>query len=291
MEESKEQNKLVIYIGAVIIALLLVGLVIAVSSNSKNKKNLNAEKLTSEKLLSEKLQVQKELDGVKTDFAALQQKNDANEKLLAETNKKIEENKRKINSLAGENRSLRESKKELEDLQKVKAEIEKESQQLKSDYDKLLAKSNDLQSSLAAMQAENNKLTAQLDSALLYKVDNYLLTATRGKTNQKIVASAMCTKKLNVAFDVPQNLTEAISFKIITPSGSTINPDDKSMSWYFVQEPTNYTASLSGYPGVLAATRQVVLTYAKKEKLAKGVYKIQILCKGNVIGNCRIQLK
>ena len=54
----------------------------------------------------------------------------------------------------------------------------------------------------------------------------------------------MCTKKLNVAFDVPNNLTEAISFKIVTPSGSTINPDDKSMSWYFVQKPTNLYCKL-----------------------------------------------
>ncbi len=291
MEENREQNKVVTYIGAAIIVLLLIGLVIAVSSNLKNKKNLNAEKLNSEKLLSEKLQVEKELEGVKADFTSLQQKNDANEKLLAETNKKIGENQRKINSLAGENRTLRESKKELEDLQKVKAEIEKESNQLKSDYDKLLTKSNDLQSSLAAMEAKNNKLTAQLDSANLYKADNYLVTATRGKKKEKIVICASRTKKLNVTFDVPNNLTETISFKIVTPSGSTINPDNKSLSWYFVPDSKNYTASLSAIPGLIEASKQVVLTYAATEKLVKGEYKIEILCKGIDIGNCRVQLK
>lgn len=211
--------------------------------------------------------------------------------MLAETNKKIEENQRKINSLAGENRSLRESKKELEDLQKVKAEIEKESTQLKSDYDKLLTKSNELQSSLAAMEAKNNKLTAQLDSVNLYKADNYLVTATRGKKKEKIVICASRTKKLNVTFDVPNNLTETISFRIVTPSGSTINPDNKSLSWYTVSSPMNYTASLSAVPGLMEASKQVVLTYAATEKLVKGEYKIQILCKGIDIGNCRVQLK
>jgi len=279
------------YIGVAIIVILLVGLVIAISSGIKNKKNLNAEKLTSEKLLSEKLQVQKELDGVKADFASLQQQNDANKKLLEETNKKIDDSQRKINSLSRQNKSLLQTKKDLEDLQVVKAQIEKESNQLKSDYEKLLAKDTDLQTSLDKMEEENSHLTEQIDSARLYRADNYLVTATRGKKKEKVVICSSRTKKLNVAFEVPNTLSESLSFSITTPSGSTINPENNSISWYFIPDAQNYTASLSGGIAGMDGGKKVVLTYTAQEKLVKGEYQIHILCKGNDIGNCRIQLK
>jgi len=48
------------------------------------------------------------------------------------------------------------------------------------------------------------------------------------------------------------------------------------------------------YQSVIAEfeqSRQVVLNYASKERLAKGEYRIQILSNGNNIGNCRIMLR
>lgn len=291
--EDKRQ-KVVTYVGAGIIALLLIGLFFTVGSNLKNKRNLNTEKLASEKLLSEKLTVEKELTKLKVDFSALKQKSDANTKLLAETNMKITENEKKINSLTGENRSLRTNKKALSELQKVKADLEKESSQLKSDYNRLLAQSKDLQNSLSSLEAEKKNLTLQLEKAekaQLYNTDNFLVTATRGKKAEKIVICASRAKKLNMTFEVPQSLTDAISFKIVTPSGATINPDDKALTWSFPQDSRNFTASLSTVTGEFEQSRQVVLNYASKGKLTKGEYKIQILCNGNNIGNCRIMLK
>lgn len=288
--EDKRQ-KVVTYVGAAIIALLLIGIFLTVGSNLKNKRNLNSEKLASEKLLSEKLSVEKELEKLKTDFSIMKQKSDDNTKLLAETNLKIAENEKKINSLSGENRSLRANKKELADLKKTKAELEKESSQLKSDYDRLLTQSKDLQNSLSSLVAEKKNLALQLEKAQLYNTDNFLVTATRGKKTEKIVICATRAKKLNMTFEVPNSLTEAISFKIVTPSGTTINPDDKALTWTFPQESRNFTASLSTVSGQFAESRQVTLTYTAKKKLVSGEYKIQILCNGNNIGNCRVKLK
>ncbi len=290
MEENNEQNKTMTYVGVAIIAILLIGLIFAVINGARTKKDLNAEKLNSEKLLSEKLQVQKELSGVNADFTALKQKSEENDKLLEEANKKITESQRRINYLSGQNKSLLQTKKEFEDLQKVKAEIEAESTKLKSDYDKLMAKSNDLQASLSAMEAKNNRLNAQLDSAMLYRADNYLATATRGKKDKVVVCSSRA-KKINVSFDVPKNLTDELSFTITTPSGSTINTDSNALSWYFVSDAGDYTASLGAYPAEMENSRQVVLTWAVKEKLTRGEYQIHVLCKGNDIGNCRVQLR
>ena len=289
MEEKK--SNVITYVGAGIIILLLIGLLFMVSSNSKNKKNLNAEKLTTERLLSEKLIVENELAKLKADFTALEEKSNINAKLLGEANLKIAEKERRINSLNSENRSLRGLRKELEDLQAVKADLEMKASQLKSEYDQLVAKNTDLQNSLTALEKEKNDLALQLDKAQMYDSDNFLVTATRGKKTEKVVVCASRTKKLNMTFDVPQSLTEAISFKIVTPSGTIINPDDKALTWTFSPDSRKFTASLSAMSGEFEKSRQVVLTYVAKQKLVAGEYKIQILSNGNNIGNCRIKLK
>lgn len=290
----EDKRQVVTYVGASVIALLLIGLAFTVGSNLKNKKNLDAEKLAYEKLLSETLTGEKELTKLRADFFALREKSDANTKLLAKTKLKIAENEKKINALNGETRSFRATKKELAELQKTKADLEKASSQLKSDYDRLLAQCKELQNSLSSLEAEKKNLTLQLENAekaQSYNTDNFLVTATRGKKTEKFVICASRAKKLNMTFEVPQSLTEAISFKIVTPSGATINPDDKALTWSFPQDSRNFTASLSTVTGEFEQSRQVVLNYASKGKLTKGEYKIQILCNGNKIGNCRIMLK
>jgi len=289
MENNRQ--KIIIYAGAVIIASLLLGIVFTSISNSKGKRNLKAEKLTSEKLLSEKLSVEKEMARLQADFSILREKSDANQILLTETNARIADNEKKLNSLSVENRSLRAVRKELEDLQKTKADLEIESSGLKSDLNRLTARSNDLQNALSSLEAEKKNLAFELENTKKANSDNFLVTATRGKKTERIVACATRVKKLKVAFEVPSNLTEAISFKIVTPSGTVINPDDKAISWLFPPDARNFTASLSSVTGEFEQSRQVVLSYVPKGKLAKGEYKIQLLCEGNNIGNCRIMLK
>ena len=291
MKMEDKRQKVVTYVGASVIALLLIGIFFTVGSNKKNKRNLNTEKIASEKLLSEKLTSEKELAKLQADFSTLKQKSDANQILLAETNIKIADNEKKINSLTGENRSLRSNRKELEDLKRLKSDLEKESSQLKSDYDKLMVKNKDLQNSLSSLETEKKNLALKLENEQKINTDNFLVTATRGKKTEKIVIKASRTKKLNMTFEVPQSLTEAISFKIVTPSGTTINPDDKTLSWTFPLDSRSFTASLSTVTGEFEQSRQVVLNYAPKGKLVKGEYKIQILCENNNIGNCRIMLK
>jgi hypothetical protein len=154
-----------------------------------------------------------------------------------------------------------------------------------------MVQNKDLQNTLSSLESEKKGLALQFENAQKVNTDNFMVTATRGKKTERIVIKATRTKKLNMTFEVPQSLTEAISFKIITPSGATINPDEKSLSWKFPLDERNFTASLSGVTGEFEKSRQVVLNYAPKEKLVRGEYKIQILSDGKNIGNCRIMLK
>jgi myosin heavy subunit len=284
-------NRTLTYTLAAVIILLLASTIFLAVSNSGRKKSLNAEKLRSESLLSEKLLVEKELDKLKNEYSALKLKSDTTDRLLAETTQKISDNQKRINSLSAENRSLKNSKKELDELQKVKADLENEAARLKSEYENLLARKNELQSSLTSLETKNRDLSQKLDKALMYDSDNFLVTATRGKTTERVVICSARAKKLNVNFEVPKSLAGKISFRITTPEGTTINPDDKSMSWTFPDKPRDYTASLGMNPGTIEESKQVTLTYARTKRLTKGIYKIELASDGVNIGTCRIQLR
>ena len=287
MENNRQ--KLLTYSGGILIVALFIALVFSRISISTNKNRLNSERQNSEKLLSQKLSTDKELTKMKTDFSSLQEKILANQKLLNENNSRIEESEKRLYSLSAENRSLRANKKELEELRKDKANLEQESFRLKSEMDYLVAQNKELQNSLSAF--EKKYLTLKEENEQRINSDNFLVTATRGKKAERIVIKASRAKKLNMAFEVPQNLSDAISFKLTTPSGTTINPDDKSLSWAFPEESGNFTASLSAETGEFEQSRQVVMNYMPHGKLTKGEYKIQIFCGEKNIGNCRILLK
>jgi predicted nucleic acid-binding Zn-ribbon protein len=288
---GNNNQRTITYVLGAIIAILLIGLIFTYVSNVKNKKSLSAEKLTSEACLSEKQKLETNMGILNNDLSVLKQQSDANEKLLSESKFKIAENEKKINSLTGENRSLRTSKKELAELKETKDALDRDYSLLKTENEKLLAQGKELQNSIKTLEAEKNDLATQLNKARLYNTDNFLANATRGKKTEKTVIRASRAKKLNITFEVPQSLTETISFKIVTPTGTTINPDDKEISWFFPVDSRNLTASMSFVTGEFEQSRQVVLNFASKTKLVKGEYKIQIFSNGNNIGNCRIMLR
>lgn len=287
--ESKDKK--VIYIGIVMIALLLISTTGVVILNSKNKNSLNSEKLHSESLLSEKLQIEKELAKVENDLESLKTQFSANEKILGETQATLAEKGKRLAFLSKEIGTLNKNKKELEDLQLAKSKLDADYAILKSDSEKIASRNKDLQNSVAILESEKNGLAKKLSDSELYRTDNFEIFGSRGNKKDKLTYCASRTKKMNINFDVPQSLTSEISFNITTPSGTTITPDNKSLTWNVVQNPASFTASLSSLTGEFEQARQVVLTYVSKEKLLSGEYKITIFSDGNTIGNCRVKLK
>lgn len=286
MESSNQ--KTITWIGAAIIAILLLGLIFTAVKNSRNKKNLQAEKVNSERLLTEKSTIQNDLDMVKQEISTLKVKSEENARLLSDTETKLADTEKRMRSLSVQ--SARKSKAAEEDFQKQKAALEKEYADLKLSYDNQMSQNGNLQKKLTEMESQTNDLLEKLKMMNTFNSDNFQVMGTRGK-NDKQVICARRVKKLNVNFEVPQSLTETISFKIITPSGTTITPDDKSLSWIFPPDIRNLTASLSPVTSEFEESRKVSLTYAPKEKLVSGEYKIQIFSNSQNIGNCRIRLR
>ncbi len=283
-------NRTLTTVGAVIIALLLISTVVALVSNAKKKRNLEAEKLRTEALVSEKQAVDQELATLKTDLAAVNDKADAGAKLLEAAEAELSEKNRRISYLVRTNSSLTKDKEAFEELKKVKADLDKEFSELKSNYENLTAERNNLENSVMSLESQKSDLVNKLQTLETYDSDNFEVYGSRGKKD-KLTFWSCRTKKLNVNFEVPQSLTEAVSFKITTPSGTVITPDDKAMAWTISGDTPNFTASLSPVSGMFEQSREVSLTYTAKEKLTSGEYKIQIFSQERNIGNCRVRLK
>jgi len=285
------KEKTLINAGIIIIVILLITTTIAFMSNLKNKRNYNEEKLQNESISSQKNQVSQELDKVKSDMAALTTKRESEEKELAETESKLAETEKRIAHMSKENSSLMKDKNELVQLQKAKSDLDKVYENLKLKQETALSRIKELENSAIILDAQKKELTGNLANAEMYRTDNIEVYGSRGNKKDKFTFFARRTKKLNLNFDVPQSLTEAISFKIITPAGTTITPEDKSLTWLIEPEPKNLTASLLSVPGGFDASRKVALTYTSKDKLNSGEYKIQIFSNEKNIGNCRLKLR
>lgn len=279
------------YLLAGLLIVLAFGLIMAAGYNARNKKSLKAERITSATLMTEREKALAELDKTNGELATLGSKSEENTRMLAEYSDNISGLEKKISSLSVENRSLRKTRAELADLNKKYEALEKESSQLKGDKEELLARNERLKKDLDTTENEKLQIAADLDRARLYDADNFLVTATRGRKTEKVVICASRAKKLNMAFEIPSALSEAVSFRITTPSGSVISPDDKQLAWSFAPETNRFVASLSSFTGEFEQSRQVVLNYIPKERLLKGEYKVEILTNGQNIGNCRIMLK
>ena len=281
----------IIYVGVAVILLLLATTIFGFVSNSKNKRNLNAEMVRTETLASEKAKLLGEIDQLKNDQNSLTGRYDSAQKSIASAESRVIERDRRINTLRRDNTALEVDRKTLADLQTEKAELDKTHNTLQQEYEKALAQNKELQNSFTQLEAQHKDISSQFLQARLYTTDNFQAYGSRGKEKEKLTICARRTKKLNVNFDVPENLKDPVTFTILTPGGETITPEDAGLSWTFQPELQNLTASLTGILGDLENPRKVDFKYEAKEKLAKGEYKIQLFSNNLNIGNCRLILR
>ena len=279
------------YVGAGIISLLLFTTIFGFVSNSKNKRNLRAELERTESLQAENLMVKGVLDKLRTDYAALQIRSDSANQRIAENETDLSDRDRRIASLSRSGAAaLNRSREEVEQLQTEKSGLEQNIADLKKENENMGAQNENLQTSIENLEAQRNDVTSRFENSVTYDADNFAAYASRGKNQEKLTIKARCAKRLNVNFDVPQNLTDPVIFQIVTPSGATINPEDKGISLTF-SDPKNLTAGLTG-SGIQGQTgRKVDLKYTAEEKLAKGEYQIRLISNNINIGNCRLLLK
>ena len=277
------------YVGAGIISLLLFTTIFGFVSNSKNKRNLKVERERTENLQAENRMVQEQLDKLRTGHASLQIRSDSAYQMLSLTAADLSERDRRIAALSRSNANLsKTTAEELKQVQADNAELQDNLSNLKQEHEKLLARNEELQNTIGDIESQRKEIVTQFAQSETYESDNFAVYATRGKKD-RLVIKARCAQKLNVNFDVPQNLKDSVNFQIITPTGEMINPANKNLSWAY-SDPLNLTAGLQ-VGGQAQSGRKVDFEYRPEEKFVKGEYQIRLISNNMNIGNCRFLLK
>jgi hypothetical protein len=288
MENKVQQQRIVI---AIIIALLListVGAFIYRQSNQSLKSDLRKEKLSSEAILSEKLAIEKESLKLKNDIQTWMGKSKKTDSMLEDALAKIQGMEKTIAGLRRENSAMALLKKEFEALKEIRDQLEK---QMALNESKSSKKITDLQSELESAKGELNQLRAALHAKPDNLTDVFRVESSRGKQKPRLTVNAARTKRLVLSFEIPESLSNDITFNIITPQGRTIKSGQTGLTVRILDDNRNLTASLSPVSGSYEISKRMEMTYKPDKKLESGVYQVYILHNNHKIGSCQLKLR
>ncbi|MEQ8582145.1 MAG: hypothetical protein RIC30_12725 [Marinoscillum sp.] len=287
---------------AVIVTLLFV-LACSVAVYFFSLKNLAEDELTSEKvktekMLSEKLALSKEIEKLKGEIVGYKGKSaDLDKKLSTlETQLQQKESELRNHTRKGESATA-DYKKQLADLQairnKLNEEIARQSEQLVA----LQKENGNLKSTIAMMEETHEDLVTRNTVLSQLISENYGVEAH--KKRNKLTVNSKRTKEILLGFDVPTEMTEKLSFKITSPDGNTVASNNSKTITYSVKEDFEFSdsevmASINDTFSSISDKsnkKRVVLTYKPEQKLAGGVYMIDIFSDSTFVGSSQIRLK
>jgi myosin heavy subunit len=296
MNESNSKIKITAY---VIAGLLFVSLFIAAHYITLNKESvaaLNEEKLKSEALLSEKLQLQKEIDKYKKEIASLMGVNTNLDQLLAGARASLAEKEAQLSQIKRSNGSIAELNRQIAELKAIRNGLDSQIASLNSEISKLKDENGNLKKEnananamIAQLEKENKTLSDNLSLLAALTEDNLVVVT---KKNEKLTVNSKKAKKINFVFDVPQSSLGGLDFKVVSPNSKTYSKSDGSVSYHLVAGDGNPVASLSStYPAQFELVQRVEMVFTPKEKLTKGIYKIEVYNNGTHLGRMQVKLK
>ena len=259
--------------------------------NMTFKDQLQKEKIRSETLLSEKLNLEKSIEKTKKDISVLQGKNSQMDKIVKETNENLIKKESQVKKLMAENASLADIKKKNAELEALRAKLEEDLRGLNLNMEKLLAESRQSSQDLESVKSKNALLSEHNAILEAMLADNYRVEALKGR-NDKLTVVARRTDKLLVSFELPSDVGNELSFKILTPGGEEISSvDNISAKTTFLNTDKNYIASLGGITSGDKNTRRAELVYEPDNKLSRGVYRFSVYNGKDYVGSTQVRLK
>ncbi|WP_421872625.1 hypothetical protein [Marinoscillum sp.] len=265
--------------------------------NAQAEEALLGEKVKSEKMLSEKLALSKEIEKLKKDIEGYKGQSSTFDKKLADLEARLKKKEDQLNGMSkSHNMTINDYKKQLAELQHMRdqlnAELAKQNEQMAA----LMKENGTLKDAIAMMEVSNEELVTKNYVLSQIISENYGVEAH--KKRNKLTVSAKKTKEIQLGFDVPSTVSENLSFVITSPDGSqTSSNTSKTISYTMLNEfqfsDATATASLNTTVPVsnIDQKKHVVLSYKPEDKLAKGVYQINIYSDGSFIGSSQLRLK
>lgn len=283
--------KQIALIAALAIAIITTGFYLV--NNSKLKKDLKTEKLSSETLLSEKLILDKSLDKLKADLNELKGKNLQLDKKIGVIAKELESKEGEYKRAIADNASLRAVRAKVKELENLNAKLSEELKGLKEESkrekDRLVQNNEDLSKQLATAMKDLEQLTANNSILRAMAGNNHRVEAVRGKS-EKQTLKACRAQKLTFSFDLPDDVGDAISFKLKCPDNVVYeSKDNKNASVKVVKNSKNFFENNQKLDK--AETKTVELAFTREEKLKKGEYEFMVYNDDCYIGSSRFRLK
>ncbi len=268
--------------------LSLVGIMYFQSSNKSLSRMWKDEKSKNEQIQNEKQKLGTEVSGLKKEVNTLASQNAELNSSLASANSTIAERDRKIQGLSKEVIAMNSLRKKYKDSEAERASLQTQMTGLNNQVNSLRNEKDQLNKNLMAVREENKKLKETNDILTSLTAENFRIETMKRKDRLTVIAKR--TRKMNVSFDVPQNVADNVRFTIVRPDGKKINSEDKSISYRIVDDSKNLTASTSNAAPV-AKTKKVEMKYEPKEKLPAGVYQIEIRNGDKKINTCQVRLR
>lgn len=287
--KTKFRREQVIAAGATLLLVLsFITTGLYYRGNKSLTRDLNDEKIKNERTLSEKLKLQKEIDEFKNQLASLSGKNADLDNTLEQTRKKLNEKEKEINKIMRESGDAKKLKRQVAELNELKKDFEKQVYSLNEAVKNITLQKDAI---IASLQEENMQLTENLSILSSMTADNYMVEASKRNIfgNEKLTAVAKRTRKMTMSFSMPENVVDKISFKITGPDGITIDGKDKAISFRVINEDDGLTACSSN--DEIKVSKRIEMTYEPKQKLTRGVYKIEMLNRDKYIGSCNVKLR
>ncbi len=248
---------------------------------------LDQGKLTNERLLGEKLQLEKQI----VDLAERLQREHEE---VGEGELKVEDLQRRVEAAMAHSRSLEGAARRGRELASEVATLREAKRQLELQL--ALAGTNelDLREQVGKANQQRDELAAQLEEqrAGTRMVNNAEVDALRGKKS-KITVVARRAQEIRMAFDLPQNLAQGASFKIIAPDGKDYSGADPSISMTIDTPEPEPMASIDMMPTAMVNDRaaRVHLKFAPAKKLLPGTYRIDVISGGVYLNTVLLNLR
>lgn len=291
MKPIEKSKKTSIIIAVLILIAALIGTGVFYSSNKSLAKNLNEEKLRTEMMLSEKLAIQKENESYKIRIDSLSDHKLKIDILLKLVNNELKEKNAQMNKMVHEN--IMAMNKQVAELERMKMDFESQTLTLNDAIKKMNIEKDQLNRTIASLQDQNKKLTANLDILTSMATDNFLIETTKKvwlqPNKEKLTVIARHAKKMTVSFNVPENMVENISFKLLKPNGTLVEGKDNGIASRIVNGDEGITASISG--GAIKVSKKIEMIYTPEEKQKPGIYKIEMYNGEKYIGACNVKLR
>lgn len=291
METNKSsKNRLGFASAFLLAALVFLGIVI--NTNSNLKTSLNTEKLKQDSILSTKLLLDKEIIGLTMEVNSLKGKNAKLDSVLIQTSLKLNEKVVLITKLLKENGAVKKLKKELQQLRTTRDNLNKQLDEITSDYKnlsnengKLKKQIESLEERLAIANAKENKPSAG------FIAQNFRIEFQR-KNQDKVTVKSKRTKNIQIQFDLnsaeSKSGEQTLYIKILNPKGYVVNPNVVPV--FIRNEKITYTIQENiQLDGV---KKRVILDVKPESKMKqKGIYKILVYHPGDgLIGSTEVKI-